>query len=88
RFSGIKKPAQWRGTFDKNDKGTIKMPFTQGQQACHHLIATPGFLFGSLTSPIRAGCKNSSNVRHKTPTVRANLPQIPEKSTLLSGYLF
>ncbi|WP_213077647.1 hypothetical protein, partial [Escherichia coli] len=48
-----KKPRQWRGSFDKNDKGTIKVPFTQGQQACHHLIATPGFLFGSLTSPIR-----------------------------------
>lgn len=47
------KTRQWRGSFDKNDKGTIKVPFTQGQQACHHLIATPGFLLGSLTSPIR-----------------------------------
>ncbi|MDD9757731.1 hypothetical protein, partial [Escherichia albertii] len=33
-----------------------------------------------------AGCKNSSNVRHKTPIVSANLPRIREKSTTLSRY--
>ncbi|MGK3295671.1 DUF3927 family protein [Escherichia coli] len=35
-----------------------------------------------------AGCRNSSNVRHKKPIIITNLPQIPEKSTLLPSYLF
>ena len=42
--------------------------------------------FPDIKTRSMAGCKNPSNVRHKTPIVRANLPQIREKSTTLSRY--
>ncbi|WP_214293985.1 hypothetical protein, partial [Escherichia coli] len=43
--------------------------------------------FSGTKTRSSAGCKNYFNVRHKTPIVVENLPQIREKSTTLSRYL-